>query len=162
MKKAISLFVFVVFGLSLSVSARSLFLETAVPTAPAPRGPRVEDSTPRAAAKPSYNVRTYQMKYSDAGVMAGSIQGVLAEGESASVNDPLNMLLVRASEATQNRLTKLLERLDVPPLQVQVEAKIIELKQGAGDSVDANQLGVSWKYRNPNDSNDSIQNFTTQ
>ncbi|MFH1541680.1 MAG: type II and III secretion system protein, partial [bacterium] len=46
--------------------------------------------------------------------------------------------------------------------QVQVEAKIIELKQGAGDSVDANQLGVSWKYRNPNDSNDSIQNFTTQ
>ena len=50
-----------------------------------------------------------------------------------------------------------MKKFDQAPLQVQVEAKIIELKSGNGDATTPNALGANWSIRNPNDANDNIQ-----
>lgn len=120
------------------VECRALFLQTqgqATETAAAP---------PKASA--AYPLQAYKLKYANAKEMAASFAGILGEGEEVTVNEKLNAIVVRASDKTIRRMADLINKLDTAPLQVQVEAKIIELKSGSGDTTNPSALGVEWKY----------------
>ncbi len=138
-------------SLILPVEARTLFLQT-----------KEQEAAGVGPASASYLMRTYKLKYASAKDLSETIAQILAEGEGVAVNEKLNTVFVRASEANQNRLAKLIKQLDQPPLQVQVEAKIIELKAGSGDTNNPSALGASWRYSNKQGSNDYIQQLTTE
>ncbi|OGC23368.1 hypothetical protein A2291_06890 [candidate division WOR-1 bacterium RIFOXYB2_FULL_42_35] len=137
--------------LGLPVAARSLFYDETEDTA--------VTATPLAAT--NYTMKVFQLKYINAEVLAKALTGVLAVGEGVSVNEKLNTIVVRASTSNLMNTSKIVAQLDQPPLQVQVEAKIIELKSGNGDATNPDSLGMSWKYTHPTNVNDYIQSTTT-
>lgn len=132
---------------------RSLFLQT-----------QDQAAAPAAAQKDvsaTYPMQSYRLKYANAKELGETIKGLLSKGEGLAVNEKLNTIIVRASEKSIKRLTKLIGYVDVAPLQVQVEAKIIELKAGDGDTTNPSALGMSWKYTTPTNSNNYVQQLTT-
>ena len=54
-----------------------------------------------------------------------------------------------------------MEASNPPPLQVQVEARLIELKAGSGDTTKPSALGASWKVKSTKDASDYLQLSTT-
>ncbi|MDI6731754.1 MAG: secretin N-terminal domain-containing protein [Candidatus Margulisbacteria bacterium] len=135
----------VIFAL-LPMPANALFLQSKDTSTAA----TVSQST--TAPSSSLPVQSFRLKYVNAKAVSETFSGVFGEGEGVSVNEKLNTIVARASAKNLDRLGKLLAKMDVPPLQVQVEAKIIELKTGSGDTSNASILGASWKYsKNTND-----------
>src|SRR5690606_17453169 len=64
-----------------------------------------------------------------------STAGVALEGQIKVVADkPTNSLVVRASAANYGALKKILERLDIPRRQVNVEATIMEIRVRENDT----------------------------
>lgn len=94
----------------------------------------------------NFAMQTFRLKYANAKAMGETIKELLGEGEGVSVNAPLNVMIVRASDKNLKRIVAIVEKIDTPPLQVQVEAKIIELKSGSGDSTNPSSVGASWRY----------------
>ena len=135
--------------LILPVEARSLFLQTAEQAA--------TTMAPKTNVSDAYPLQSYRLKFANAKELGATLKGLLAKGEGLAVNEKLNTLVVRASEKTIKRLTKLIGFVDTPPLQVQVEAKIIELKSGDGDTTNPSSLGTSWKAESATSSDDYIQ-----
>lgn len=109
---------------------------------------KVEQAEPVAKTPASavFPIKTFKLKYANAKELGETLKGLLAEAEVLSVNERLNAIVVRASERTINRISSAIENLDKAPLQVMVEAKIIELRGGTGDTNDPSVLGFSWKY----------------
>jgi type II secretory pathway component GspD/PulD (secretin) len=99
------------------VSARALFLQT--------KEQEAGVSAPEKDVSVLYSMQSYRLKYANAKELGKTLEGLLAKGEGVAVNEKLNTLVVRASEKNIQRLTKLIQNVDAPPLQVQVEAKII-------------------------------------
>lgn len=90
------------------------------------------DATPPAAAKsvaPAGGIST-------AISIAGGEVGISAVEES-------NALLVRASPAQWESIRRAIERLDTMPLQVHIEAQVVEVKL-----IDSLEYGVSWFFGN--------------
>lgn len=108
-----------------------------------------------------YPMQTFPLKYLRASDMVNTVKGLLAEGESVTLNEAINTLIVRADQKSIDRLSKIIDKLDGPPLQVQVEAKIIEVKSGSGDTTNASAVGANWKLKNTRDANDYAQQLTT-
>jgi len=108
-----------------------------------------------------YAMKVFKLKYISARDMVNTLNSLISEGENISVNEILNSFVLRASDKTIERISKVVSDMDKPPLQVQVEAKIIELKSGIGDVNNPSYLGASWKYKNANDPRDYAQNYTT-
>lgn len=135
------------------MECRALFLQT-------------QEQVKEAAAQPAevslaYPMQSYRLKYAGAKELGKTLEGLLAKGEGIAVNEKLNTIVVRASETNIKRLTKLIQNIDTAPLQIQVEAKIIELKSGSGDTSNPSILGLNWKYTTPTNSNNYIQQLTT-
>ncbi|MBU0501623.1 MAG: hypothetical protein KJ811_00055, partial [Candidatus Margulisbacteria bacterium] len=114
-----------------------------------------------AAADIAYPMQTFQLKYLDAEELGVTIAHLLSAGETVAVSKKINTLIVRASQNTINRLLKIIDKLDTPPLQLQVEAKIIEVKTGSGDTANASVLGTNWNVKRTEDPNDRVQLLTT-
>lgn len=134
---------------SFPAEARTLFLQAQSPAAGQPAG-----EAPAIAAKKiseNYPLQSFKLKFANAKSLSDTLKDLLSEGEEISVNEMLNTLVVRASVKDLERLEKLINKMDTPPLQVQVEAKIIEMKTGLGDTSNPTSVGASWKYsRNAN------------
>jgi type IV pilus assembly protein PilQ len=97
-------------------------------------------------------VRTYLLEYASATEVKGALDLLAEAGDSISVNDSYNALIVKTSTKNISRIEKAIRDLDIPPLQVMVEAKIIEVKYG-----DDGKLGLDLKVSSTQDKNDVIQ-----
>ncbi|NQT30456.1 MAG: type II secretion system protein GspD [Candidatus Saganbacteria bacterium] len=152
-KKIICLVVFLGLVLVIGVQARTLFLP--------PQATNVNLPSPMAnPVTASYPMQSFQLKFADASALADTLGEVISEGK-VSVNKQYNAIVVRAPQKTIDRVAKIVKELDVAPLQVQVEAKIIEVKSGEGDTNNPSEIGASWKFTRPEDANDYIQSLTT-
>ena len=97
-------------------------------------------------------VRTYILEYANAEEVQKTLDLLAGPGDVISVNASYNALVVKTSTDNIGRIEKAIREMDVPPLQVVVEAKIIEIKLG-----DVGNLGLDVKYENPRDVNDIAQ-----
>jgi type II secretory pathway component GspD/PulD (secretin) len=140
--------------LVIPAQAREVFLNPS-------QGAASAASTQTSLAAVKYPMQIFQLKYLRAKEMVGTVKGLLAEGESVTLNEVINTLIVRADQKTIDRLVKIIDKLDTPPLQVQVEAKIIEVKSGSGDTSKSSVVGANWKIKKTGDANDYVQQLTT-
>lgn len=127
---------------SLTTVAGALFLQTSPAAEPAQGGAQAAAVPPSA----NFSMQTFRLMYANAKELKETLGGVLGQGEGVSVNEKLNAIVLRASDANIKRVSALVKKLDIPPLQVQVEAKIIELKTGNGDTNNPSVIGAEWKY----------------
>ncbi|OGC10645.1 hypothetical protein A3J90_08540 [candidate division WOR-1 bacterium RIFOXYC2_FULL_37_10] len=156
MKKFFLLFILVAICACFANSSFALFLKVKETE------PSVGSSTSKVEPKkPEYYIQKFYLKFSRAKEISDMIKDLLAEGEGVSVSEKLNTIAVRASTKTIDNITKVISQIDIPPLQVQVEAKIIEFKKGNGDSSNPETLGLNWTYTNPSDSNDYARQIVT-
>jgi type IV pilus assembly protein PilQ len=91
-----------------------------------------------------------QVKYANAAEIAAMINGeddigMLSERGSISVDERTNSLLVRELADNAQVIRELIEALDVPVKQVQIEARIVTIKEGNLD-----ELGVRWGFSSQN------------
>jgi len=80
-------------------------------------------------------VRTYLLEYSNAVEVKAALDNIAEKSDSISVNESYNALIVRTSTKNIGRIEKAIKDLDVPPTQVVVEAKIIEIRDNDNGSV---------------------------
>ncbi|MFH1386281.1 MAG: secretin N-terminal domain-containing protein [bacterium] len=158
MKKSLAVLVVLVLVFILSSGGEALFLMTKEEAASgaAKKGANIEVQTKTASA--SFPMQTFMLNYANAKDMSASFNEILGNGEVVAVNEKLNAIIVRASDKTIKRMAESIKKLDKAPLQVQVEAKIIELKSGSGDTANPSVMGASWKYTK--NSNNSVQLLT--
>ncbi len=93
-------------------------------------------------------VRTYLLQYANAAEIKGALELLMSKDDQVSVNDSYNALIVKTSSENIGRIEKAIRNMDIPPVQVMVEAKIIELKVG-----DVGTAGLDMKVnyqKNPN------------
>jgi type II secretory pathway component GspD/PulD (secretin) len=99
-----------------------------------------------------YEVHSFPLKYADALSLGVTLRDLVEEGERIAINEKLNTVVIRSQGQNVERFAAVIKEMDQPPLQLMVEAKIIELKSGSGDTTDPSSLGFSWKYtENPDD-----------
>ncbi len=142
---------------SAAISQRSLFVPFREPSDNQPRVQQVEIQP----ADANFSMQTFWLNYVSAKEMSDTIKQILAQGEGVSYNIETNSLVVRASAKNIDRISKIIQKLDKPPLQVNVEAKILELKSGNGDTSNPSSMGFSWKYVRNSNPNDFAQFFAT-
>ncbi|MCX5751701.1 MAG: hypothetical protein NT099_08600 [Candidatus Saganbacteria bacterium] len=129
--------------------ARALFLQTQQGDT------NVQQVNVPVAADENFAMRSFQLKYANAKSASSALNELLAEGEKVSVDENLNTILARASERNLDRIAVVIAKMDGSPLQVMVEAKILEVKGGNGDTNNPSYLGVSFKDQK--DANNFIQ-----
>ncbi|PWI33182.1 type IV pilus secretin PilQ [Vibrio albus] len=93
-----------------------------------------------------------QIRYANAADIAQMINGegesgMLSERGSISVDERTNSLLVRELPDNAEVIRALIESLDVPVKQVQIEARIVTINEGNMD-----ELGVRWGFSSQNGS----------
>ncbi len=143
--------------------ARSLFmnaLESAVVPKYSPPPP--SQASVILEKQPDYKsvMRAFIIRYADADVIKDSLTAHLSVGDSVSVNDVLNAVVLKTSEKNLPKFAKLIGEMDVLPLQVQVEAKILEIKRGNGDTTHPNTFGWSWSYTKTPGGSNFVQSMT--
>lgn len=104
-------------------------------------------------------VRTYLLEYASAAEVKTALDVIAETGDSISVNDSYNALIVKTSTKNIARIEKAIKDMDVPPQQVMVEARILEIRHE-----DGGDAGVDIKYTNPRDTNDKVEtnNFANE
>jgi len=122
------------------------------------QSPQTAQSQP---ADASYLIRIFHLNYADVKQMKDTINDILAAGEGVSANEDSNSLVVRASDKNLDKVSKIITEIDKPPLQVNVEAKILELKSGNGDNTTPSSLGFSWQYHKIEGSQNYVQFYGT-
>jgi len=123
-----------------------------------------ETNKAQAASRPTSTNQIYtvfHLNYIDASELESTLENLLSDEDNVSVNKSTNSVIVGSSAQKIIKLKKIVKAMDVPPLQVQVEAKIIELKANNGDTANPSSLGMNWKVYNKNNSNDFAQQLTT-
>ncbi|MDD5382110.1 MAG: secretin N-terminal domain-containing protein [Candidatus Margulisbacteria bacterium] len=94
-------------------------------------------------------MRTYYLSNARPSDIADTVKSILPEGSVVSADDTYNVLVIQTSSDYLPRLEKLVKDLDVPPIQVMIEVRMIELRHTEGGNA-----GVNAKYTNPKDVND--------
>ncbi|MFH1683396.1 MAG: secretin N-terminal domain-containing protein, partial [Candidatus Margulisiibacteriota bacterium] len=90
-------------------------------------------------------LRTYYLENARPSDIQVTIKDILPGGSKVSVDDSYNVLVVQTSSDYLPRLEKLIKELDVPPTQVMIEVRMIELRHQDGGSI-----GIDAKYTKPN------------
>lgn len=134
----------------------------------------VETYTPRPAPKRQqaariaktpeeikFSLQTFNLNYINAKDIAETLKSVLTFGEGVSFNEGLNSIVIRGQTKSMPEITKIINKMDKPPTQIYVEAKIIELKSGSGDNATPSSLGFSWQYARQPSSGDFVKFFDT-
>jgi type II secretory pathway component GspD/PulD (secretin) len=91
-----------------------------------------------------------ELKYVDADDMGGKLKGYLGTSADIHVDKKLNSLVMVGSDATFDRAMKFVELFDRKPLQILIEAKIVEANETFSREIGAiiqNATGTS--YSNP-------------
>lgn len=94
-------------------------------------------------------MRTYYLEHARPSDIVKTVESVLPKGSVVSADDTYNVLVIQTSSAYLRRLENLVKELDVPPTQVMIEVKMIELRHTEGGNI-----GADIKYTNPKDVND--------
>ena len=144
MKRIIWVAVFSLVLSPLSVSAKDLFLQ--VRQEAAQELQRVAAQAAPEPADANYSMKTIYINYVGADEIKSTISSILAQGEGVAVNVSTNSIVVRASAKNIDRIEKVIQSIDKPPLQVHVQAKIIEVQTGNGDNSNPSTFGFSWQY----------------
>jgi type IV pilus assembly protein PilQ len=97
-------------------------------------------------------MRTYYLENARPSDIAKTAKDILPKGSTVSVDDSYNVLVVQTSSDYLPRLEKLIKELDVPPTQVMIEVRMIELRHNEGGNI-----GADVKYTNPDDTNDVVE-----
>jgi type IV pilus assembly protein PilQ len=97
-------------------------------------------------------LRTYYLANAKPSDLQATLSSVLPGGSVVTADDSYNVLVVQTSSDYLPRLEKLISELDVPPLQVMVEVKMIQVNAGNGGNI-----GVDAKYTRASDQNDWAQ-----
>jgi len=80
-------------------------------------------------------MRSYYLGNAKPSDLAEIIKAILPTGSTVTADDSYNVLVIQTTSDYLPRLEKLIGELDVPPTQVMVEAKMIEVDLGNGDNV---------------------------
>lgn len=93
---------------------------------------------------PTLESQLFAIKYAKASDIANILNhhrkvGAVSESGSIAVDERTNSLLVYDQNHNLQRITKVIESLDVPVKQVQIEARIVTINEGEVD-----ELGVRW------------------
>jgi type II secretory pathway component GspD/PulD (secretin) len=97
-------------------------------------------------------VRTYLLEYANAKEVKEALDLVVEGGDSVSAIDSYNALMIKASTENISRIEKTIKDMDIPPSQVLIEAKIIEVKWN-----DGGHTGVDINYTRPSNANNYAQ-----
>ncbi|MBI5399875.1 hypothetical protein HZB07_04615 [Candidatus Saganbacteria bacterium] len=97
-------------------------------------------------------LRTYYLENARPSDIAQTIKDVLPTGSHVSVDDSYNVLVVQTSSDYLPRLEKLIKELDVSPIQVMIEIRMIQI-----DDNDNGQTGAEAKYTNPRTTADVLE-----
>lgn len=97
-------------------------------------------------------MRTYYLENARPSDIAVTVKGILPGESVVSADDTYNVLVVQTSSDYLPRLEKLIEDLDVPPTQVMIEVRMIELRHKDGGNI-----GVDAKYVDPENTNNIVQ-----
>ena len=97
-------------------------------------------------------LRTYYLANAKPSDLQTTLTAILPAGSVVTADDSYNALVIQTTSDYLPRLENLIKELDVPPVQVMVEARIIQITNGnTGD------MGVNVKYTSGSDHNDVAQ-----
>ena len=107
-------------------------------------------------------LRTFSLQYIQANELKNLVLDILDKslGEGVSVSPLLNSISIQTRPQKMQMILKMIKDIVVAPMQVHVEAKIIELKSGLGDTSNPSSVGVNWKYKHSSDN--YAQQLTTE
>ncbi|MFH1347340.1 MAG: secretin N-terminal domain-containing protein [Candidatus Margulisiibacteriota bacterium] len=97
-------------------------------------------------------LRTYYLENARPSDILETIKDILPGGSKVSVDDSYNVLVVQTSSDYLPRVERLIKELDVPPTQVMIEVRMIELRHQDGGSI-----GIDAKYTSPKDASDVVE-----
>jgi len=97
-------------------------------------------------------MRTYYLANAKPSDLQATLAAILPTGSTVTANDSYNVLVIQTTSDYLPRLEKLINELDVAPLQVLVEAELIEVTLDEGSA-----LGVDTKYSYQSNINDRVQ-----
>ncbi len=97
-------------------------------------------------------MRTYYLANARPSDLQSTLSSILPAGSIVTANDAYNVLVIQTSSDYLPRLEKLISELDVAPLQVLVEAELIEVTMNEGGA-----LGFNGKYTYQNNVNQNVQ-----
>ena len=143
MKKIIWAAAFLIVISPLTASAKDLFLQVQQEVA---QEHKVAPQAPGEPTDANYSMKTVYLYFVSAEEVKATISNILAAGEGVSLNASTNSIVVRASGKNIERIEKAIRSMDKPPLQVNVQAKIIEVQTGSGDNTTPSTFGFSWQY----------------
>ncbi len=90
-------------------------------------------------------LRTYYLANAKPTDLQATLTSVLPAGSVVTADDSYNALVVQTTSDYLPRLEKLISELDVPPLQVMVEVKMIQVNGGYGGNVGLDAIATSTK-----------------
>jgi type II secretory pathway component GspD/PulD (secretin) len=97
-------------------------------------------------------VRTFIINYIGPDELKETLTKLMPESSSIYTTKGSKTMVVRGSANDIRRAEALIRNLDIPPRQVMVEAKIIEVSVNEGQN-----LGMNHSYTNPNNATETIQ-----
>ncbi|NQT29571.1 MAG: hypothetical protein HQ596_03255 [Candidatus Saganbacteria bacterium] len=97
-------------------------------------------------------LRTFYLEHARPSDIQGIISAILPAGSNVSVDDSYNVLVIQTTSDYLPRLENLIGELDIPPTQVMIDVRMIEIQHTNGES-----LGVDAKYTRPNNPNDVVE-----
>ncbi|MFA6169227.1 MAG: secretin N-terminal domain-containing protein [Candidatus Margulisiibacteriota bacterium] len=97
-------------------------------------------------------MRTYYLGNAKPSDLSATLTAILPAGSTVTADDSYNALVIQTSSDYLPRIERLIKELDIPPIQVMVEAQIIEIRVNSGGS-----LGLDVKYTKANNANDVVQ-----
>ncbi len=86
-------------------------------------------------------VRTFRLNYVDLKEVEKNVQQIVSPSAVVSVYAPEKTLIVEDVAPYLDRVERLLQNIDVPPKQVLIEARIMEVRLN-----DGTKLGIDWSY----------------
>lgn len=97
-------------------------------------------------------LRTFYLEHARPSDIQGIISAILPAGSNVSVDYSYNVLVIQTTSDYLPRLENLIGELDIPPTQVMIDVRMIEIQHTNGES-----LGVDAKYTRPNNPNDVVE-----
>ncbi|MFA5034421.1 MAG: secretin N-terminal domain-containing protein [Candidatus Margulisiibacteriota bacterium] len=97
-------------------------------------------------------MRTYYLGNAKPTDLSTTLTAILPTGSTVTADDSYNALVIQTTSDYLPRIERLIKELDVPPVQVMVEAKIIEIRNSSGGN-----MGLDLKYTKADNANDVIQ-----
>lgn len=86
-------------------------------------------------------VRTFKLNYVDLDEVVTNVKDIVSPSAMVTLYKPEKTLIVQDVPIHLDRVERVLRKIDVPPRQVLIEAKIMEVRLN-----DDSKLGVDWQY----------------